>query len=278
MWKDVDGRVRVDVVFPGGRRHDFIVDTGAMSSFITPALVEAMGLRPIAPGEARPTDVMMGFTSYPSQDVLVGGLVPHTLDRPAAVDRITISEDVVHGVLGEDFLRGHVVEFDVARGLLRLAATVDALRDGRTFVATAMQPLFPGMGLRAAHTEIGGALVRSFLDTGAGRTMINSVLFALVEEEHVVRVGTPASVQTSHGPAHEATSVVLDRIALGARAWAGAEVLVSDGIFNQLRMMDEPAALLGADLLNDGRAFILDYANDTLWLEVEGGPTPRQEP
>jgi len=268
IWRDIDGRARVDVTFDNGETYNFIIDTGMMKTMILPSLVDALGLVETTPeqaGAGSHGQVMPGAV-YLSQKVIIGGQVEFRIGTPQVISNLKISEETVYGVLGSEFLQQYTVMFDPEAG--RMILSTDGAEDliaGGDFVSRSMYSPFANLWMMEA--EVGPVPVTVFLDTGANRTLINPKTFeAQTPDDFIGETREDRQVMGVSGGA-ESFSVVVRRVLAGEKQWQDRQLTVTSGIFSQLRLLDKPAMIMGSDLLLSGK-LIMDYPNRQVFFEV----------
>ena len=267
---DANGHLRVPVTFENGESYDFILDTAASRTGITQSLVAALGLKPIMDGEKA---VVHGTTGqrkidmYAPMTVKVGGVIAYETPSLPALGHLNIQGKPFYGILGSDFFEQYVVEIDAIGGRLVLStgSGKDLAGDG-DFAAVSIRR-HPG-GVWMLDTMIGGVKITAFLDTGARHSVLNPAT------AEALGIDLPQTFENGsqkiHGASgHDAQGIALklEAVKAGDRTWKNPRVTVADiHIFKALRLSDEPAMILGSDLLYDGR-LIVDYGARTVYLE-----------
>ncbi len=269
IWKDGEGRVRVDITLEDGRTVDFIVDTGMWSTIITPNLVKALALSDFqdsSPG-AESNSSHMSEKNYQSLNVVIGGKVDFLIQTPEVLD-LKFSNEPVYGVLGSEFLQQYTVGFDLEAGEMILSDTgPEGMFEGAEFVKLPMYSPFANLWMTDG-IEVGDVQVTAFLDTGAAESLVNLKLVEALPADAVDRSeSNTGMVAAGSGKATESYTAVFQKITAGTRTWANKNFNVSSGIFSQLRMNKKPAMLVGNDLLLSGR-LIMDYPNGFVYFEV----------
>lgn len=269
IWKDDDGRIRVDITLEDGSTFDFLVDTGMWSTNITPNLVQALALSENQGGSSEPGSSSGGMSEKgsPSINVVIGGKVEFLIKNPEVLD-LNISNEPVFGILGSEFLQQYTVGFDVEAGEMILSDTgPEGMFEGAEFVKLPMYSPFANLWMTDG-IQVGEVQVTAFLDTGAVESLVNPKLVEALPPEAVDRSGsknvkvTGGSVKTT-----ESFTAVFQKISAGARTWTDKNFVVSSAVFSQLRMNKKPAMLVGNDLLLSGR-LIMDYPNGFVYFEV----------
>lgn len=171
-FDDTAGYIFIDARINGGqKRHRFLVDTGAGTSALSPALVEGLGLRPAgwvkaigAEGQSQavPTvrldQLEIAGVTFEEVGAIVVSL--SALERSACLE--------VAGVIGMNLLRHGLLEIDYAARVLRYAPSSESLPSRS--VAPAVELLDGGRPV--LDINVGGMAIELLIDTGAGQSTI----------------------------------------------------------------------------------------------------------
>ncbi len=253
----------------GDKTFEFIVDTGASFTVISPQTQAALQILPnneeqsIAAG-ADGEGMMLSIVTLPVVHIAGNDLA----DVQAAVmsmDHLTDPlDEPVSGVLGQNILAHFRVELDLQQDTLTLADpnSRQLSQDGWT-VPFDFFEVAPIMRLIVSGPD--GQRIPAVFDSGAGATILNQAaaehLGAVIDQRAEPSEATGAKDTLLHlTRAHLRTLQIADlRIHPN-------EVFISDlGMFEQLGVADGPAIILGVGLF-DGRRLTLDYRNQTLWV------------
>lgn len=261
LRQDEIGHYRVSLTVNGAGPFEFVLDTGATQTVITPALVEALALEPsgrpvTVHGVSGPVEV----TFYQLNSLEVGGIsVPakRFLGMPVS----NFGGDVSYGVLGADFLQAYRLTFDVEGGQLILSDEPNQRPQSRTAI-----PLINvAHGLMGFEAKVDGKPVTALLDTGARYTILNGAaaegLPAAPESEGEI------TVRGASGDPEPATPVVVETIETPGFSWQDKTIGKADlPVFQLLNLDNRPSMIFGADLLR-GLRFIVDFKAKTLTIE-----------
>jgi predicted aspartyl protease len=247
----------------------FIVDTGASHSTISPGLVEKLNLP--ATGELSiELNGITGTARVPGVKInrlRAGDWSVEDTEFPVVWAPLMAGADGILGAAGlkeqrlfVDFLHNRVV---ITR------ATRSATPSGFMKI--------PAMrlkgGLIAVHAVIGGVRVPAVIDTGSERSLGNLALqrvlgtrsgLAAVKRQTNVYGATTAVVA---GDAQVAPTIAIGDIRI-------ADVTVTYGdfhIFRVWRMEDEPALIIGMDILGTLQAMSIDFQHQSIMI---GGARP----
>lgn len=268
---DQDSRLTVEVMINGQGPFQFVVDTGADRSVLTPGVVQRLGL-PVGP------DIIVHGVSgtIQTQTALVTSL--NTGDtRLTSVVLPVLPYDRVgaDGLLGVDILEGRNVIMDFrkkqlevrrskpASELVRLPREVSVLADER----------FGRLTL--ADSRIGGVRSLAFIDSGGGVSIGNMALARAIASR---RRRAPdfvqrASLLTAGGEMQLGEFRVVPSIAMGELRITNVPMAFADlHIFDLWSLNDRPAALIGADVLRLFARVELDFgAGRVLFRLGQGG-------
>lgn len=261
------GRVLVPVLINGQGPFRFIVDTGANHSTITPRLVRLLGLTPVATasvmvdgitGSARTTFVEV-------QQMQTGALQFGTTLLPVVGASVMADAD---GILGAAGLSDQSLLIDFLRNRVEVAHRVDYLARSQ---ATRVHAMRQGQGLIALDVSVGRIPVRAILDTGSERSLGNLALRRALGDLRkpggVVRLtsiyGATETVET--GEIRVAPSIVVN----SANPVRINDVSIIYGdfhIFTVWGLEDQPAMVLGMDVLGTVASLSIDFKNQDVYL------------
>ena len=257
----------------------WILDTAATGTALTAASVAALGLKPV-PDAQRTVHASGGSLQvavYAIEAAGAGGRVLRNLSTVALPDGVPVGPDV-SGLLGSDWLRLSMPEFDFAAGTLTLhdrAAAADVRERLRTegWVPVPFRP--DRHGLLVFQLQLGDGGAFAVLDTGADRSTFNWPAAALVG----VVPGDPRLAGTDriggatghHVDAYSAPLGTLRAAGTppGAQAveWTDVTALVADlPVYERLRGANLPTVTVGMDLLGRKRGLVIDFTGHRLWI------------
>jgi predicted aspartyl protease len=263
----------------GGRPARWIVDTAATGTALTATAVEALGLQPVH-GAERTVHASGGSVRTSVYDVEAAGAGGRVLDRLRTValpEGVSVGTEVT-GLLGTDWLRLSMPEFDFERGRLTLhdrAAAADVRERLRAegFVPVPFRP--DRHGLLVFQVQVGDGNAFAVLDTGADRSVFNWPAAALAG----IAAGDPrlaAADRIGGASGHHVDSYAapLGRLrASGTPAgqppveWADVTALVADmPVYDRLRDADLPTVTIGMDLLRQKRGLVVDFTGHRFWI------------
>ncbi len=272
--QDQDERLAVPVRINGVEGFNFTVDTGADRSVISEKLAERLSL-------PRGPDVMVHGVSGSIQcaTAQVASLsagearMADTILPILPYDRIGAD-----GLLGVDILEGRNVVMDFGRNRLevrRSRRTPDFLYTTRDVSVVAHEKFGR---LTIAKAKIGGARSLAFVDSGGGVSIGNMALGRAIAAR---RRGSsdavqPARLLTASGEMQLGEFRVVPTITMGDLRITNIPMAFADiHIFDYWSLNNQPAALLGIDVLRLFARVELDFGADRVLFRLgQGGFAP----
>jgi len=260
--RDHIGRVVVPVRINGQGPFRFIVDTGANHSTISPGLARTLGLKPT---EA-PSIVLDGITgsaqvSFVTIDRLqAGDLIMDGLALPVVWAPVMAGAD---GILGAAGLTDKSLLIDFQRNRVAISRNVEVRA-----ASTKIHALRFTHGLIILQTRVGGVRVRAVVDTGAERTLGNLALRDALKARRTR--GFVAQVTSVYGATEEvepgeiqvAPPIVIESLRINDVA-----IVYGDfHIFKVWEMQDEPAMIIGMDVLGTVASLSIDFKNQNVYI------------
>ncbi len=253
--EDLTGRMRAPVYINGMGPFNFIVDTAANRTVISARLAAQLGLPVAGQGEVH---AMGGAFTAPMAQVhtLRAGVI-----ESRGVEMPVISNDALgtaDGLLGVEDMAGRqlTMDFENERILIEQARRPVSPRDWSTVEA---RRRFGNLIVASARIE--GVPVRVVIDTGAQASIANTAL-----RDELVRLGRartdPATIRTltAGGPIVLEQLMFIPRLRMGGVDVSNVRAGVGDPyVFTLWDLHDEPALLLGMDVLGRARAMVIDY-------------------
>lgn len=254
----------------------FVLDTGAERTSIARDLAEALGL------PAGPNVVVHGITSAQETPTAVVGRVTFGRRRFNNVvmpvfERSLLAAD---GLLGLDILSQFRLSMNLADRTVSLTPSGPAFYAGGS--ASVIPTRLPG-GARARLDSSGqliltnavadGVPVQSFVDSGGQYSIGNTALLRAIGGQ----VGSrPIPLYGVTGQTIDAYAGRLNTLRIGRHELGATPLLFADlHAFNTLGLGDQPALLIGADVLYRFRRVELDYGARRMGF---GGLQPRTTP
>jgi hypothetical protein len=162
------------------------------------------------------------------------------------------------GLLGVDGMRGRRLRIDFEHRCIEITSA-DRPARGRGW--TTIQGALRFGHLVVLPGRIRGQTVQVILDTGSDSTLANMAFRDQVQGIRVSRERTDyARAYTAGTPIVLDSAVLIPRFALGDVEISGITAYVADfHIFRLWGFIDEPALLIGMDVLSQTRAISIDY-------------------
>lgn len=276
---DRAGRVLAPVVVDGYGPVRFLVDTGCSGTMIGLDIARALGFNPppALPGMAVGADVTVTGNLMRVHDVLGPMIMPTMKVGRIDMGRFVATNMVTPvlsfgdlsgagGVLGTNSLQGKRLSVSFRRDEIKIEQSRRYTPAGYDSVKGRVHPT----GLIIVPLEVGGMIVNGLVDTGAERSMFNPVLLETLRDR-----GKPASlvgqiqVVNLAGETRMGEVYLLPRVRIGPVSVTGLPATLVDAhAYTALGLEDEPAFILGMDVLGLSDGFALDFGTGTLHLRM----------
>jgi predicted aspartyl protease len=262
--RDRIGRVWAPVKINGKGPFRLVLDTGATSSAIVQSVADRLGL-PIATTKKTRLLGATGTAIVPYVEVEameVGDLLMTDVRLPIVPDVFGGAE----GVLG-------------TQGLLDKRIYIDFRRDVIEIEHSRAQARPPGLSmlrfdvlrsrLASVMLTVGGVRTRAIIDTGAQQTIGNTrlrdaLLLRPREVNETQVVGVTLDVMDGH-------TILTPPIALGGVEIRNLRITFGDmSIFEHWKLTQEPALLIGMDIIGSLETFVIDYKRRELLFRARG--------
>jgi predicted aspartyl protease len=261
--RDRIGRVWAPVYINGKGPFKLVLDTGANRTAVVPSMVDRIG-------------TTLGTSTVKVLGATGSSIVPMVHVNSIAIGdlylgdrKVAVVPDVfggAQGVLGADGLSDKRVHIDFKNdeiSILRSSGTVRSTGFTRVPVK-----------LRHGHllmfdVKLGGVRTRAMLDTGAQATIGNKSLQAALSRRSkgVKNTIVGVTLDEQHGETLFAPSVDIGDLTI-----SGMRVTFGDMyIFDAWKMTDEPALLIGMDVIGLLDTLIIDYKRRELHLRPRRG-------
>jgi hypothetical protein len=261
--RDSIGRIWAPVLLNGKGPFRLVLDTGASKSALLPRVARALGV-PTKTGTMRVHGVT-GSTDVATVDintVEVGELLMGPTTLPIVPDVFGGAD----GVLGNEALGDKRIYIDFRRDRIEIMRS----RSERPGIGMSKIPLKLTRGkLLAFKTRIGSIATTAVIDTGAQRTIGNQTLREALnrrqrnwEQEEIIGV----TLDVAKGD-----NIPTPPIAFGKATLSGVRITFTDtAIFQHWGLTDEPALLLGMDVLGLVDVLVIDYKTQELHVRFRG--------
>jgi predicted aspartyl protease len=252
-WVDVYGRPTATVRVNGAGPFRFLVDTGSTTTVIAARHAEAMGLVNIG------SLTVNGTTGAAEMPMAVAAEITAGAVRRPNVRVALIPEPGLRrwdGMLGADVFRGQRVIFDIEDRSVRLEnATTQSVVRPRPNIRLRNGSLAELAG------RVGRVSAKLIIDTGADSSIANLPLSEQLRIKHsTLRRAANATVTGVTGVTITGEAIALPRVLLGnVYASDSAAVAADAPIFRTWGLQNEPAMIVGVDLLSRLSSFSIDY-------------------
>jgi len=263
---DQVGRVLAEVRINGRGPYRFILDTGANRSALSPLVAEELGLVAVGTSSVIVHGVT-GSATLPIVDVAslqVGDVVLKGIRMPVLPDSVLADAD---GILGVDGLQRAHIDVNFVEESVVVRPSSGRRAPSEYLVVPAR---IEHGGLLIVHGSIGRVPVRIIIDTGAERTLGNAPL----RDALLSRLGASARVEDSTvigatPGTHAGVSFLAPMIRIGEARLRDLPVTFADlHVFNIWGLEDEPALLVGMDLIGSLERFAVDYRQREFHLKL----------
>ncbi len=261
--RDSIGRIWAPVLINGKGPFRLVLDTGASKSALLPRVARALNV-PMKTGTMRVHGVT-GSTDVSTVDIdqiEVGDLLMGATTLPIVPDVFGGAD----GVLGNEALGDKRIYIDFRRDRIEIMRS----RGERPGIGMSKIPLKLTRGrLLSFKTRIGSVATTAVIDTGAQRTIGNQTLRDSLhrrqrnwEQEEIVGV----TLDVAKGD-----NIPTPPIAFGKATLSGVRITFTDtSIFHHWGLTDEPALLLGMDVLGLVDVLVIDYKTQELHVRFRG--------
>lgn len=269
------GRVIAPVSVNGQGPFRFIVDTGANRSVLSQQLAEQLGLTSTSTGEVHS---VLDVTSAPFVQVdslRYQNLALGSRALPMLQGSFLAGEQ---GVLGVDSMRGRRLRIDFVRNCIEIIPAQGAPRLMRDWTTVRGQLRFGHLVVIPAR--VANVDVNLFLDTGSNQTLANPALQAAV----IGSAGQRASVEertvayTAGRPVVLENEILVPRMRIGARGEITLRHVTAYvgpfHIFELWGLQEQPAMLIGMDVLAQTRELAIDYERAIVQFRFYPPDTP----
>jgi predicted aspartyl protease len=253
--RDQIGRILAPVMINGEGPFRFVVDTGATHSVVSSHLVTRLGLVASADRSILVSGVTGAahMASVRIDHLQAGSLYFEDREMPV-ISAVLPGAD---GILGVEGLADKSIVVDFARDRIRILSS--------KYYARGMLSVPVSLDFRQlllATGEIGGVSVKAIIDTGAQRTIGNLALRdALYARASQLESAALVGVQGVTADVQTAELLAAPRVTLGELRLERVAISYGDlHVFGVWDLRDEPALLLGMDVLGVFDRVVFDYA------------------
>ena len=275
--RDRVGRVMAPVFINDVGPFAFLVDTGASSSVIAPRVAARLELKPTTDR----TKLLRGITGSErvptvSVDSLTAGQIALSArDLPMVEPRVFADADGIFGV--DAFSRGCLFVSFAEKRVSILDRACPRVSEQWELVRAEMR--FGGLAVVPAR--IGNVKVAAIIDTGAERSLGNRALLAatgLDKKKPHPDTATMVTAATSHVVPGNILKTPTFR--MGSVAITNMRIVFGDfEVFEMWEVNEEPAIVLGMDVLGTTSAMMIDFSRQELRIlpNISGDAVPMRK-
>lgn len=272
--RDRVGRVMAPVFINDVGPFAFLVDTGASSSVIGPRVAARLKLS-AAPGRTKLLRGITGSERVPTvtiESLTAGQISLDRRDLPLVAPRVFADADGIFGV--DAFARGCLFVNFAEKRLSILQSRCPRVGGQWEVVGAAMR--FGGLAVVPAR--IGKVKVHAIIDTGAERSLGNQALLLAANLQRKVEAPDTATVVTAATSQQVSGHIVrTPTFRMGSVTIDNMRIVFGDfEVFKMWEVGEEPAIVLGMDVLGTTSAMMLDFTRQELSIlpAVAGDSVP----
>ncbi len=263
--RDKIGRIWAPVEVNGKGPFRLVLDTGASHSALTARVAAELGI-PLDPAH---TVMLRGATGsvevplVPVETLEVGELLMEPKRLPIVPDALGGAE----GVLGTDGLADKRIHIDFRRDSITIMRSKNE-RAGSGFQTIPVK--FMRGRLLVVEAYLGGVPVKAVIDTGGQATLGNEALrAALAEHRRKYQEIHPDEVTGATLDVQTGNRLSTPSLAMGEVMVRNAAMTFADfAIFEHWKLTNEPAMLIGMDVLGLLDTLIIDYRRRELQVRL----------
>jgi predicted aspartyl protease len=261
------GRMVAPMMVNGTGPFRFIVDTGANRSAISQALADRLGLAAIGVGDVH---TVSGVISAPMTNVdgfNYGGVELSATNTVPIVQGAVLGGE--EGLLGVDGMRGRLLRVDFENRCIEISPAHRPLPRRRGWQTIEGELRFGH--LVVVEGRIRGQAINVLIDTGSDSTLANPAFRDQLRSGlRVSRDRTDyARAYTAGTPIVMESAVLVPRFTMGGVEINGITAYVADfHIFRLWGFQNEPALLIGMDVLSQTHAIAIDYERATVHFRL----------
>jgi hypothetical protein len=253
--RDGIGRVWVPVHINEQGPFRLVLDTGATRSAVTAAVAQTLGI---------PTDISKPVLLRGSTGSAVAPTIAvHSMNvgdlrvAPALLPIVASAFGGAEGLLGMDGMQDKRIFIDFRNDYIDIARS----RNRRAEAGFSVIPFLPNqLMLLVVHAQVGTLRVRAIVYTGAQATIGNTALQQALRRQ-VARGHTGEDhITGATGDVQSGVGARIPSVTIGDLSIRGAHVTFGDmHIFELWKLEDEPALVIGMDILGLIDTLVIDY-------------------
>jgi hypothetical protein len=262
--RDRIGRIWAPVTINGKGPFRLVLDTGASHSALTAQVANTLGISL----DSGHTVLLRGATGtarvpmVPVESLEVGDLLMYPRRLPIVPDALGGAE----GILGTDGLANKRIHIDFRRDRITIKRSRSEPA-GEGFITIPVE--FMRGRLLVIEARMGGVATKAIIDTGGQATLGNLALReALAERRRRMELEPDqvigATLDVQEGDRSATPSLIMG----GLRVTSGAMTFADFAIFEHWKMLDQPAMLVGMDVLGLLDVLVIDYRRRELHVKL----------
>ena len=262
--RDRIGRIWAPVLINGQGPFRLVLDTGATKSALTAKVAEALGMTLEYPG----TITLQGATgsvtvpAIPVESLEVGELLMQPKRLPIVPDALGGAE----GILGTEGLGDKRITIEFRHDRITIMRSRNE-RAGPGFVVVPVK--FMRGRLLVVDAWLGGVRTMAIIDTGGQSTLGNLALRDALVRRRSQLPSVPDEVTGATLDIQTGERISTPAIAMGEILVRNPAMTFADfSIFKHWKMTDEPALLIGMDVLGLIDTLIIDYRRRELQVRL----------
>jgi len=265
--RDGIGRVWVPVHINEQGPFRLVLDTGATRSAVTPAVAQMLG---ISTETSKPVLLRGSTGSAVAPTIAVHSMsVGDLWVAPALLPVVASAFGGAEGLLGMDGMHDKRIFIDFRNDHIEISRS----RNRRAPAGFSVIPFLPNeLMLLTVHAQVGSLRVRAIIDTGAQATIGNTALQQAMRRQ-VARGHTGEHhITGATGDVQSGIGARIASISIGDISIRGAHVTFGDmHIFELWKLGDEPALVIGMDVLGLIDTLVIDYRRRELHIRPVRG-------
>jgi predicted aspartyl protease len=267
------GRIIVPVMVNCRGPFQFLLDTGANATVLTPHLAQSLGLK------IDPTQIMLmkgvtGAAPVPTVwvDRVEAGAIALAGRRIAVANATVIGTD---GVLGVDGLEGKLVLVDFLHDRIQVLEAA-AHRPGLNLAELPAKLQFGRLIM--VDALVGTRKVKAVIDTGSQRTLGNRALYASIGLRPDMTIADAAAqVIGATDASQQGERYVVPLVTLSELTITNLTVTFGDFyIFRLWDLQSQPALVIGMDMIGTLDTFGVDYLRHEVQIRVARQRNPKR--
>jgi predicted aspartyl protease len=258
--------VLAPVAINGDGPYQFLVDTGANTSCVSRRLADRLML---AAGPPAPVHTFVGVHTRPS--VIIDHLQVGARSRKrVTAAALPISGEEIDGVLGVDWLNGQRLVLDFKNKDIAITRS----QEETSSVDRVVVPARRKMGqLTIVDADLSGRRISAMIDSGSQVTICNTPLRRAVFEyeasHNFIHESQRIGLETLAGEPFSGEMLTLPFVRLGGLKLGNVSTVYADmHVFDLWGLKDQPALVLGMDLLTQFHAVSLDFGRSQVRFDI----------